>query len=180
MVGVVQNTDILLGKGGFIGTKTGSDDAADRQSLRSLDLDRIVPGKYQPRTRMDESSLAELAESIRAQGVVQPILVRSLDGGRFEIIAGERRWRAAQRAGLMQVPAVVRDVADQAALALSLIENIQREDLNPLEEAQGIARLQQGRRLLPHKRVVEQIQRLRFRGVSRELGQWQQNPKRVA
>ncbi|TMH31159.1 MAG: ParB/RepB/Spo0J family partition protein [Betaproteobacteria bacterium] len=120
---------------------SGSDDAADRQSLRSLDLDRIVPGKYQPRTRMDESSLAELAESIRAQGVVQPILVRSLDGGRFEIIAGERRWRAAQRAGLMQVPAVVRDVADQAALALSLIENIQREDLNPLEEAQGIARL---------------------------------------
>jgi ParB family chromosome partitioning protein len=90
---------------------------------------------------MDDASLAELAESIRAQGVMQPILVRPVDGGRFEIIAGERRWRAAQRAGLKQIPALVRDVPDQAALALALIENIQREDLNPLEEAQGIARL---------------------------------------
>ncbi len=90
---------------------------------------------------MDDASLAELAESIRAQGVMQPILVRPVDGGRFEIIAGERRWRAAQRAGLSEIPALVRDVPDQAALALALIENIQREDLNPLEEAQGIARL---------------------------------------
>jgi ParB family chromosome partitioning protein len=119
----------------------GADEIADRESLRTLALDRIVPGRYQPRTRMDEATLAELAESIRAQGLVQPILVRPVDGGHFEIIAGERRWRAAQRAGLAQVPALVRDVPDQAALALSLIENIQREDLNPLEEAQGIARL---------------------------------------
>jgi ParB family chromosome partitioning protein len=90
---------------------------------------------------MDEHSLAELAESIKAQGIVQPILVRPVDGGRYELIAGERRWRAAQRAGLKEVPALVRNVPDQAALALALIENIQREDLNPLEEAQGIARL---------------------------------------
>jgi ParB family chromosome partitioning protein len=119
----------------------GSDETADRESLRTVALDQIVPGKYQPRTRMDEASLAELAESIKAQGIVQPILVRPIDGGCYEIIAGERRWRAAQRAGLAQVPALVRDVADQVALALSLIENIQRENLNPLEEAHGIARL---------------------------------------
>jgi ParB family chromosome partitioning protein len=90
---------------------------------------------------MDEASLAELSESIKAQGVVQPILVRPVDGGRYEIVAGERRWRAAQRAGLKEIPALIRTVPDQAALALALIENIQREDLNPLEEAQGIKRL---------------------------------------
>ena len=119
---------------------SGSDEASG-ESLHSLPLDRIGVGKYQPRTRMDEHSLAELAESIKAQGIMQPILVRPLDGGRFEIIAGERRWRAARRAGLKEIPALVRSVPDQAALALALIENIQREDLNPLEEAQGIARL---------------------------------------
>jgi ParB family chromosome partitioning protein len=120
---------------------SGSDEASSGESLQLLALDRVLPGRYQPRTRMDEASLAELALSIKAQGVVQPILVRPVAGGRFEIIAGERRWRAAQRAGLSAIPALVRDVPDQAALALSLIENIQREDLNPLEEAQGIARL---------------------------------------
>jgi ParB family transcriptional regulator, chromosome partitioning protein len=119
----------------------GSDEISAGESLQSLPLDRIGVGKYQPRTRMDEDSLAELALSIKAQGVMQPILVRPVDGGRYEIIAGERRWRAAQRAGLKEVPALVRSVPDQAALALALIENIQREDLNPLEEAQGIARL---------------------------------------
>jgi ParB family chromosome partitioning protein len=119
----------------------GSDETSGGESLQSLPLDRIGVGKYQPRTRMDEQSLAELALSIKAQGVMQPILVRPVDGGRYEIIAGERRWRAAQRAGLKEVPALVRSVPDQAALALALIENIQREDLNPLEEAQGIARL---------------------------------------
>src|SRR3984893_12142110 len=119
----------------------GSDETSGGESLQSLPVERIGVGKYQPRTHMDEQSLTELAESIKAQGIVQPILVRPVDGGRYEIIAGERRWRAAQRAGLKEVPALVRSVPDQAALALALIENIQREDLNPLEEAQGIARL---------------------------------------
>jgi ParB family chromosome partitioning protein len=121
---------------------SGSDDAPpSRESLQTLAVDRLVPGKYQPRTRMDAGSLAELAESIREQGVVQPILVRPVDGGRYEIVAGERRWRAAQQAGLREVPALVRSIPDQSALALALIENIQREDLNPLEEAHGLARL---------------------------------------
>ncbi|WP_298834874.1 ParB/RepB/Spo0J family partition protein [uncultured Piscinibacter sp.] len=107
----------------------------------ALKLDVLQPGKYQPRTRMDEGSLYELAESIKAQGVMQPVLVRPLGGGRYEIIAGERRTRAAKLAGLDEVPVLVKDVPDEAAAAMSLIENIQREDLNPLEEAQGLKRL---------------------------------------
>ena len=121
---------------------SGTDDTAQaKDALQSIPLDSLRPGWYHPRSRMDEASLAELAESVRAQGVMQPILVRPVDGGRFEIIAGERRWRAAQLAGLREVPVLVKAVPDQAALALSLIENIQREDLNPLEEAQGLRRL---------------------------------------
>jgi len=120
---------------------SASDEAGASDALRSLALDKIRSGRYQPRTRMDEASLDELAASIKSQGVMQPILVRPIDAGRFEIIAGERRWLAARRAGLDEIPALVRDVPDQATLALSLIENIQREDLNPLEEAQGIKRL---------------------------------------
>jgi ParB family chromosome partitioning protein len=120
---------------------SGSTETAGRESMQSIALDRIRPGKYQPRSRMDDASLNELAASIRVQGVMQPILVRPVDANRFEIIAGERRWLAAQRAGLPDVPALVREVSDQAALALALIENIQREDLNPLEEAQGVKRL---------------------------------------
>ncbi len=119
----------------------GNDAPADAGAMQSIAIDRIRPGKYQPRTRMDEAALEELADSIREQGIVQPILVRPVDGGRFEIVAGERRWRAAQRAGLKDVPALVKNVPDNAALALGLIENIQREDLNPLEEAQGLQRL---------------------------------------
>jgi len=107
----------------------------------SLKLDQLQPGKYQPRTRMDEGSLYELAESIKAQGIMQPVLVRLVSPDRYEIIAGERRVRAAKLAGLDDVPVLVRDVPDEAAAAMSLIENIQREDLNPLEEAQGIQRL---------------------------------------
>ncbi len=114
---------------------SGGNEDAPREALQTLAIGRIKPGKYQPRTRMDETALNELADSIREQGLMQPILVRPVDGGSFEIIAGERRWRAAQRAGLTEVPALVKNVPDQAALALSLIENIQREDLNPLEEA---------------------------------------------
>lgn len=107
----------------------------------SLPLTTLRAGRYQPRTRMNQESLAELAGSIKAQGVVQPILVRPAGDGQYEIIAGERRFRAAQMAGLTDVPVVVRDVPDESALAMALIENIQREDLNPLEEAQGVQRL---------------------------------------
>ncbi|RDU98488.1 ParB/RepB/Spo0J family partition protein [Trinickia dinghuensis] len=106
-----------------------------------LPLGKLQAGKYQPRTRMDEGSLQELAASIRAQGVMQPILVRPVSEEKYEIIAGERRFRAAHIAGLAEVPVLVKDVPDQAAAAMALIENIQREDLNPLEEAQGIQRL---------------------------------------
>lgn len=110
-------------------------------ALQSLNVELLQPGRYQPRTHMDEASLDELAESIRQQGVMQPVLVRPLADGRYEIIAGERRWRAARRAGLQDLPAVVREVPDESALAMALIENIQRENLNPLEEAAGIQRL---------------------------------------
>ena len=115
--------------------------AASVERLATLKLGQLGPGRYQPRTKMDEASLQELAASIRTQGLMQPILVRPLATDRYEIIAGERRWRAAKLAGLSEVPVVVRDVPDQAALAMALIENIQREDLNPLEEAQGVQRL---------------------------------------
>lgn len=109
--------------------------------LRDLKIEQLKPGKYQPRSHMDESALNELAASIKAQGVIQPILARELPDGSCEIIAGERRWRAAKLAGLSQVPVLVRKVPDSAALAMALIENIQRENLNPLEEAVGIQRL---------------------------------------
>ncbi|NMG42561.1 ParB/RepB/Spo0J family partition protein [Aromatoleum toluvorans] len=109
--------------------------------LQTLAVSTLRPGKYQPRTRMDPGSLEELAASIKAQGIMQPILVRPVDGSGYEIIAGERRWRAAQIAELGEVPCLVREIPDEAALAMSLIENIQREDLNPLEEASGIQRL---------------------------------------
>ena len=119
--------------------------AADAGLPSSLRLDDMVPGMYQPRTRMDEGALYELAESIKAQGIMQPILVRRLaegeSAGKYEIIAGERRFRAARLAGLASVPVLVRDVPNEAAAAMALIENIQREDLNPLEEAQGLQRL---------------------------------------
>jgi ParB family transcriptional regulator, chromosome partitioning protein len=116
-------------------------EAETSDSERTLSLDKLVPGKYQPRTRMDPESLAALAQSIKSQGIIQPILVRPVAAGKFEIIAGERRWRAAKMAGLSEVPVLVREVADEAALAMALIENIQREGLNPLEEAGGISRL---------------------------------------
>src|SRR4029453_15682836 len=119
----------------------GGNEAEPTHPLQTIAIDRIRAGKFQPRTRMDETALNELAESIREQGVMQPILVRPVEGGRFEIIAGERRWRAAQKAGLREGPALGKSVPDQAALALALIENIQREDLNPIEEAQGLKRL---------------------------------------
>jgi len=112
-----------------------------RDELRNLPADVIRPGRYQPRSVFDEEKLAELADSIRAQGVVQPIVVRPVGDGDYELIAGERRWRAAQLAGIEAIPAVVRDVPDEVSVAMALIENIQREDLNPLEEATALRRL---------------------------------------
>ncbi len=116
-------------------------EAQASDALRTLPMDQLQPGKYQPRTTMDPDRLSELAESIRAQGVIQPIVVREIARNRYEIIAGERRWRASQQAGLSDIPAVVREVDDRTVVAMALIENIQREDLNPLEEAQALQRL---------------------------------------
>ena len=122
--------------------EAGEAAANERDAVpHTLKLTQLQPGKYQPRTRMDEGSLYELAESIKAQGIMQPILVRPVGTGRYEVIAGERRMRAARLAGLNEVPVLVKEVPDEAAAAMALIENIQREDLNPLEEAQGLKRL---------------------------------------
>lgn len=131
MKGLGRGLDALL---------AGNNQGTHGDNLQTLPVDQLQPGKYQPRTHMDQESLAELSQSIKSQGIMQPILVRPLPQG-YEIIAGERRWRAARMAGLTEVPVMIRDVPDEAALAMSLIENIQRENLNPLEEAQGIQRL---------------------------------------
>ena len=135
MKGLGRGLDALL---------SGSDKPQGDEQ-RNLPVDRMKPGKYQPRTHMDQDSLAELAGSIKAQGIMQPILVRAVESTpgaeRYEIVAGERRWRAAQIAGLDEVPVLVRSIPDEQALAMALIENIQRENLNPLEEAQGLQRL---------------------------------------
>jgi ParB family transcriptional regulator, chromosome partitioning protein len=114
---------------------------AQSDSLATLAVDKLQPGKYQPRTHMDQASLESLADSIRAQGIMQPIVVRLVGNDQYEIIAGERRWRASQIAGLKEVPVIIKEIADDVALAMALIENIQRENLNPIEEANGIQRL---------------------------------------
>ena len=135
----------LKGLGRGLDALLAGNETQNREQQRSLLVANLQPGKYQPRTQMDGASLEELAASIRAQGLMQPILVRPIGGSlgedRFEIVAGERRWRAAQMAGLGEVPALIREIPDESALAMALIENIQREDLNPLEEAQGLQRL---------------------------------------
>ncbi|HBK54908.1 MAG TPA: chromosome partitioning protein ParB [Xanthomonadales bacterium] len=141
-------------------TDSGPDLDSSDGELRSLPISTLQPGRYQPRTGMDSERLAELAESIRAQGVIQPIVVRGLDGGRYEIIAGERRWRAAQLAELREVPVLVRDVDDRAVMAMALIENIQREDLNPLDQAQALHRLIDEFELT-HQQVAEAVGRSR-------------------
>ena len=133
---------------------------APRDALAKLPVDRIRPGKYQPRTRMGEEALAELAASIKTQGLMQPVLVRPVDRDRYELIAGERRWRAAQMAGLQEIPALVREVADESALAMSLIENIQRENLNPMEEAAGLQRLVDEFRMT-HEQAADAVGRSR-------------------
>jgi ParB family chromosome partitioning protein len=129
---------LLSSAGGSIEQRAAADDAA---TLDELTISDIVQGRYQPRREFDQDSLEELAASIRAQGVMQPVVVRPRTHGGYELVAGERRWRAAQLAGLTRIPAVVRDVTDEQASAMALIENIQREDLNPLEEAHALDRL---------------------------------------
>ncbi len=150
-----------LGRG--LNALLGGDDpvvATKSDTTSTLRVEQLQPGRYQPRTHMDDASLQELAASIRAQGLIQPILVRPVGPERYEIIAGERRWRASQLAGLTDVPVVIRELPDQAALAVALIENIQREDLNPLEEAKGVQRLidEFG---LTHQQAAEAIGRSR-------------------
>ena len=156
-----MNKKARLGKG--LDALLGGVDQIAAQSdgeLRYLPVATIRPGRYQPRTNMDETALTELADSIRTHGVVQPIVVRETPAGDYELIAGERRWRAAQMAGLDVIPSVVRRVADEIALAVGLIENIQRENLNPVEEANGLKRLldEFG---LTHQQVADSVGRSR-------------------
>ncbi|WP_278420114.1 ParB/RepB/Spo0J family partition protein [Stutzerimonas kunmingensis] len=140
--GLGRGLDALLG-GASVSAMQEEAAKVDTRELQHLPLDLIQRGKYQPRRDMNPQALEELAQSIKNHGVMQPIVVRPVSGGRFEIIAGERRWRASQQAGLEKVPALVREVPDEAAIAMALIENIQREDLNPIEEAVALQRLQQ-------------------------------------
>lgn len=162
--GLGRGLDALLGAGA--GAHVAAV-VADHQ-LRELPLDLIEPGRFQPRMHMAPEAMEELTQSIRARGIVQPIVVRPAeDGVHFEIIAGERRWRAAQAAGLAQIPAIVREVADDAALAIALIENIQREDLNALEEATAVGRLIE-EFSLTHQEAADAIGRSRV-GVSNLL-----------
>src|SRR5258708_1371574 len=150
--GLGRGLDALLDKDGEGGR------ISERQA--ALRVDQLQRGRHEPRTKMDENSLQELAASIRKQGLMQPILVRPIGSNRYEIIAGERRWRAAKIAGLEEVPALVREVPDSSALAMALVENIQRENLNPLEEAGGVQRLI-GEFKLTHQEAAEAIGRSR-------------------
>ncbi|HHW4668189.1 MAG TPA: ParB/RepB/Spo0J family partition protein [Xylella fastidiosa subsp. multiplex] len=140
--GLGRGLEALLGsKGGSSVPPTVAEEQLPGEVLRTLQITQLQPSKYQPRREMSEAKLAELADSIKAQGVIQPIIVRELDVDMFEIVAGERRWRASQLAGLTEVPVIVRELDDRTVVAMALIENIQREDLNPLEEAQALQRL---------------------------------------
>lgn len=130
-----------LGRGLDMLLSSATKDSNKDSELKNLPVEKISKGEYQPRLSIDPDALQDLADSIKAQGLVQPVVVRRIDGGNYELIAGERRWRASQIAGLHTIPAIIRDIPDQAAAAMSLIENIQREDLNPLEEALAMSRL---------------------------------------
>jgi ParB family chromosome partitioning protein len=141
--GLGKSLDALL-IGSYSATTKESDDTvtvSSKDMLAQLPLDLMQRGKYQPRRAMDAEALEDLANSIRSQGVIQPIVVRNISDGRYEIVAGERRWRAAQMAGLTEIPALIRDIPDEAAVAIALIENIQRESLNPIEESAALQRL---------------------------------------
>jgi ParB family transcriptional regulator, chromosome partitioning protein len=139
-LGLGRGLDALLGGGDESADSAATGSNADGE-LRTLAVASISAGRFQPRRHFDEDLLLELAESIKSQGVIEPIIVRNAAGGKFELIAGERRWRASQLAGLSEIPALVRDIDDRAAIAIALIENIQREDLSPLEEAMSLSRL---------------------------------------
>ena len=139
--GLGRGLDALLGSMNAPAAEAGSDPAPADAAPRELPLAQLSPGKHQPRRHFDEAALSELAESIRAQGVVQPIVVRPTGVDRYEIVAGERRWRAAQRAGLKTIPVVIRALDERAAMAVALVENIQRADLNALEEAEALQKL---------------------------------------
>jgi len=151
--GLGRGLDVLL-------TDVQHEDDSLDGSLQYFPLDMVQPGKYQPRVDMSQESLDELADSIKAQGLVQPIVVRPINGGRYEIIAGERRWRASKIAGLDAVPALVRDVSDRSAIAMALIENIQRENLNPMEEANALHRLRE-EFSMTHQEAAEAVGRSR-------------------
>lgn len=156
-------------------TAPQSGQKSDKSPYREIPVDLLDTGHYQPRTHMDDQSLEELAGSIKSQGLIQPILVRASSGGRYEILAGHRRWRASQLAGLERIPAVVKEVSDEAALAVALIENIQREDLNPIEQAQGLKRLMEEFGLT-HQQVATSVGRSRT-AVTNLLRLLSLNPK---
>jgi ParB family chromosome partitioning protein len=139
--GLGRGLDALLGGINTEVKKAAEAVTSDRSNLTRLPVDLIQRGRYQARREFDPDSLRELADSIAAQGVIQPIVVRPVENDRYELIAGERRWRASQQAGLDEIPVVIKDVTEEAAMAMGLIENIQREDLNPLEEANALSRL---------------------------------------
>jgi ParB family chromosome partitioning protein len=177
-----------LGRGldALLSSNTAADSAypVPDGDLRTLPIEQVIRSRYQPRSEIRQENLQELVASIRAQGIVQPIVVRTAIANRYELIAGERRWRAAQLAGLTEVPALVREVSEQAAMAMTLIENIQREDLNPLEEAQGLKRLID-EFALTHQQTAEAVGRsratvsnlLRLLDLSDEIQQWLQEGK---
>ena len=194
--GLGRGLDALLGAGAAAAVLRGEPaagvndpdeatvSATPLETLRLLPLEQIQRGRYQPRQHFPEETLQELAASIRVQGVVQPILVRPLGGDRYELVAGERRWRAAQLAGLRELPAVIRDIPDQAAIAVALIENIQREDLNPLEEAAALQRLI-SEFALTHQQAADAVGRsrtavtnlLRLLELSEDVQQWVRDGK---
>ena len=155
-----RGLDALLSSTAPIASESTSNETQSNSAPNTLPIEKLQPGQYQPRTRMDQESLEELASSIRSQGIIQPILVRPVSDSQYEIIAGERRWRAAQIAQLDEVPVLVRDIPDEATLAVALIENIQRENLNPVEEAVGLKRLMDEFELT-HEEMAKSIGRSR-------------------
>ena len=167
-----------LGRGlsALLGTPTT--ETIDSEQLRQIDIDRIVPNTQQPRKHFNEDSLNELADSIRAHGLIQPVVVRALPDNFYELVAGERRWRAAQRAGLVRLPALVRDPGEDSSLEIALIENLQREDLNPIEEAQayekliveyGLTQEEVARRVGKSRVTVTNMNRIRQAAITREI-----------